>query len=74
MAAMLQLEAIGPRGEELAMAAGDATGIPTGFDPEFECATFDADSLEPEELKATVFEALGELDPEWQSHLRVLDE
>jgi hypothetical protein len=30
MAAMLQLEAIGPRGEELAMAAGDATGIPTG--------------------------------------------
>ena len=74
MAAMLQLEAIGPRGEELAMAAGDATGIPTGFDPEFECATFDADSLEPEELKTTVFEALGELDPEWQSHLRVLDE
>jgi hypothetical protein len=74
MAALLTLEAIGPRGEELSLAAGDATHVSVGFDPEFECATFDADSLDIEELKEVVFEALTDLDPDWGTHLRVLDD
>ena len=73
MASILTLEATGPKGEELASRAGDVTNIPVGYDPEFQCATFDADDLEPGELKTVVFEALGNLDPDWQSHLRVAD-
>jgi hypothetical protein len=72
--ALLYLEAIGPRGEELALAAGDAMDIPVGFDRDLNSATFDADSLELEELKTTVVEALAGLDPDWQSHLQVIDE
>jgi hypothetical protein len=73
MASILTLEAIGPKGEELAMAAGERAEIPVGFDPEFECATFDADSLDADQLQATVFEALNALDPEWQAHLRIAE-
>jgi hypothetical protein len=68
--AMLTLDAIGPRGEELAMEAGKITDIPVGFDPEFKCATFDSD-LPAEELQAIVFDALGGIEPGWQEHLRV---
>ena len=71
MASMLILDAIGPKGEELALQAGESTEIPVGFDSEFDCATFDSDSLEEQELQAVVFEALAAIDPEWQRHLRV---
>jgi hypothetical protein len=67
---LLTLDAIGPRGEELAMEAGKVTDIPVGFDPEFECATFDSD-LPEAELQAIVFDALGGIDPAWQEHLRL---
>jgi hypothetical protein len=73
MAAMLTLEAIGPKGEELADQAGDALDIPVGFDPEFECATFDATDLGEPELETAVFDALEALDPEWRTHLRVAE-
>jgi hypothetical protein len=71
MASILTLDAIGPKGEELAMQAGKTTDIPVGFDPEFECATFDSDGLEAGELQSTVFVALAGIDPDWQSHLRL---
>ena len=71
--ALLTLEAIGPKGEQLAMAAGKARGYPVGWDSEFECATFDADGIGDEELQAVVFEQLEALDPEWQSHLRLAE-
>lgn len=73
MASILTLDAIGPKGEELAMQAGKATDIPVGFDPEFECATFDSDGLEAGELQSTVFDALAGIDPDWQSHLRLAE-
>ncbi len=38
---MLILESIGPRGEELALAAADARGYPVGWDSEFNSATID---------------------------------
>lgn len=70
---MLILEATGPRGEKLAMQAGKVTDIPVGFDPEFECATFDSESLDEAELQGVVFDALGGIDPEWQAHLRLAE-
>jgi hypothetical protein len=70
--AILTLEAIGPRGEELAMQAGDNRAIPVGWDAEFSCATFDSD-LDAGELQTVVFEELARLDPDWQSHLRVAE-
>ena len=73
MAAMLILEGTGPRAEELAMKAGDATDIPVGWDSEFESATFDSDDLDEAELQRVVFEALDGIDPDWRSHLRVAD-
>ena len=72
--ALLYLEAVGPRGEELAFAAGDAMDVPVGFDPDLESATFDADSYGEDDLRETVIEALTELEPDWRSHLRVLDD
>ncbi|MGH2951869.1 MAG: hypothetical protein ACRDKX_07495 [Solirubrobacterales bacterium] len=66
---LVTLEAIGPKGEELALAAGEVTGTPVGFDAELECATFDSDSLEGAELEAVLFDALSGLDPEWREHL-----
>jgi hypothetical protein len=70
--AILIFEAIGPKGEELAMAAGEATEIPVGWDEEFSSATFDSDA-EPEELEALITEALDEIDPDWSSQLRPVD-
>ena len=72
--ALLILEATGPRGEELAMKAGDELDIPVGFDPEFESATFDSETIADEaELQTIVFEALGRIDPDWQSQLRLAE-
>lgn len=70
---LLTLEAIGSEGESLAMKAGDLTGIPVGFDPEFECATFDSSDIDGEELEAVVFDALEGIDADWRSHLRLAD-
>jgi hypothetical protein len=71
---MLILEATGPKGEELALAAGEARGIAVGFDPEFESATFDADGIDEAELQAVIFEELDSRDPDWRSHLQVVDD
>lgn len=70
---LLTLEAISARGEEMAMAAGERTGIPVGFDPEFECATFDSDTLDETELQEVVFKALAGIDPAWGEHLRLAE-
>ena len=70
---MLIFEASGPRGEELAMAAADATGIAVGWDEEFQSATFDSDDHDPEQLEAAITNALAELDPDWTTHLRAVD-
>jgi hypothetical protein len=71
--ALLFLEAIGPEGERLALEAGRLTEIPVGFDSEFNTATFDSDELDAAELEGVVFDALGGIDPDWRSHLRVAD-
>jgi hypothetical protein len=73
MPSMLTLEAIGPRGEALAMRAGEALDIPVGFDPEFDCATFDSDDHDEAGLEAAVFDALDAVDADWRSQLRVAD-
>jgi len=49
------------------------TDIPVGYDPEFDCATFDSDTLEGGELQAIIIDALAGIDPERQTHLRVAD-
>lgn len=71
--AILTLEAIGSDGERLAMAAGEELGVPVGFDPEFQCATYDSDGLGEEELQAAVFRTLSGIDPAWQEHLRLAE-
>ena len=71
--AMLILEATGPKGEELAMQAADAINVPAGWDSEFDSATFDSDEHGEDELQKIVFDALAEIDPDWQSHLRVVE-
>ena len=71
--ALLFLEAIGPDGERLALEAGRLTEIPVGFDSEFNTATFDSDELDAAELEGVVFDALGGIDPDWRSHLRVAE-
>ena len=53
------------------MKAGDELDIPVGFDPEFESATFDSETIADEaELQTIVFEALARIDPDWKSQLR----
>jgi hypothetical protein len=68
---LVTFDAIGPRGEQLALAAGETTDVAVGFDPELECATFGEDSLSDQELEAIVIDALSGLDPDWRAHLRV---
>ena len=70
---MLIFEATGPKGEELAMAAGEATGIAVGWDEEFSSATFDSDDHDPEEFEAVITEALDQIDPDWSSQLKIVD-
>ena len=71
---MLILEAIGPRGEELALAAADARGYPVGWDSEFDSATIDADGVDDDELRTVILEELDAQDPDWRSHLQVVDD
>jgi hypothetical protein len=70
---MLILEAVGPRGEELALGAADARGYPVGWDSEFNSATIDADGVDDDELRTVIFEELASRDPEWRSHLREVE-
>lgn len=70
---LLILEAIGPRGEELAMAVGEAHGFPVGWDSEFDSATFDVDGAEDGELQELIYEALERRDPDWRSHLQLVE-
>ena len=70
---LLTLEATGPEGERLAMAAGEKRDIPVGWDEEFQSATFDADGVDDDELQAVVFEELEDLDSDWRNHLRVAE-
>jgi hypothetical protein len=71
--AMLIMEAIGPRGEELALAAADAQGIAVGWDSEFNSATFDTDATSDEELEAQIVAELERREPDWRAHLRAVD-
>jgi hypothetical protein len=71
--AMLILEAIGPKGEELAMAAGQAIDVAVGWDEEFDSATFDSETHGDDEFEKVVTDALAEIDPDWQSQLRIVD-
>jgi hypothetical protein len=71
--AMLILEAIGPKGEELAMAAGEAIDVAVGWDEEFDSATFDSETHGDDEFEKVVTDALAEIDPDWQSQLRIVD-
>jgi hypothetical protein len=71
--ALLILAATGPRGEELALAAGKALDIPVGWDAEFDSATFDSDGHAEDELQAAVFEQLDSLDLDWRSHLELAE-
>jgi hypothetical protein len=70
---MLIMEAVGPRGEELAMAAGAAREIAVGWDSEFNSATFDADGIDDTELEAVIVEELDDRDPDWRLQLRLVD-
>jgi hypothetical protein len=71
--ALLFLEGIGPEGERIAMAAGAATGIEVGWDPDLNSATFDSPDQDDEGLQATVLDALAGVDSDWESHLRITD-
>jgi hypothetical protein len=71
--ALLTLESIGPEGEKLALEAGRVTEIYVGWDPDLECATFDADGYEEAELEGVLFDALNGLNPKWREHLRIAE-
>lgn len=68
---MLFMEAIGPEGERLALAAAERIGVPVGWDADLASATFDSDEHADEaSLREAVFAALAELDSDWASQLR----
>ena len=67
--ALLFLDGVGSNAEELALKAGEQTGIPVGFDSQEQVATFDSDDLDEAELQKTVYDALAAIDPDWGSHL-----
>ena len=71
--AMLILEATGSEGERLAMAAAEKTGIPVGWDREFNSATFDSD-LPDNEMQQQIFAALDEIDPAWRIQLQIVED
>ena len=75
--AQIFMEAIGPEGERLAMAAGEAVEeVVVGWDEEFSSATFDSDAYDPDtvlsedEVRQRVFAALDALDSDWRRHLK----
>jgi len=75
--AMVFLEAIGPEGERLAMAAGEAVDeVAVGWDEELGSATFDSDAYDPDvvlseaDVREKVFAALDAIDTDWRRHLR----
>ena len=75
--AMIFMEAIGPEGERLAMAAGEnVEEVVVGWDEEFSSATFDSDAYDPDvvlsedQVREKVFAALDAIDTDWRSHLR----
>ena len=71
---MLILNATGPKGEELAMAGGQADrDRRSDTTPEFDSATFDSDAYDEAELQGIVFDALGGIDSDWRSHLELAD-
>jgi hypothetical protein len=70
---MLILSATGPKGEQLALAAGESLGIAVGFDPEFESATFDSDEHDENALQEAVFAELDAADPDWRSQLELAE-
>lgn len=70
---LLILEAIGPRGEELAMAVSESHGFPVGWDSEFNSATFDVDGADQAELQDLIFTALDARDPDWRSQLHLVE-
>jgi hypothetical protein len=67
---IITFELIGPRGGELAEEAGRVTESAVGIDPDG-AATFDSDSLDGAELEAVIVDALGGIDSDWSSQLRV---
>ena len=74
---MIFMEAIGPEGERLALAAGEAVDeVAVGWDEEMRSATFDSDAHDPDavlgedEVREKVFAALDAIDTDWRRHLR----
>jgi hypothetical protein len=68
--AFLTFEAVGPRAEELAMEAGGAVDAAVGYDADLGAATFDSDELEAAALQDAI---LAEIDPDWESQLRLAE-
>jgi hypothetical protein len=71
--ALLFMESIGPNAEQLALEAGDAADVAVGYDSDLGSATFDSDAHDDAGLRDAVTEALASLDPDWQTHLRVVE-
>ena len=42
-------------------------------DGEFNSATFDTDEIDDSELEAVIVEELDDREPDWRSHLRLVD-
>jgi hypothetical protein len=72
--AMVILETIDARGEELAEQAADALGVAAGADPDFDSVTLDSEEHETDEaLAEDVVNALDDLDADWRSHLSIAE-
>ena len=78
--AMVFMEQVGPEGERLALAAGEAVEeVVVGWDEELSTATFDSDAYDPDvvlsedEVREKVFAALDALETDWRRHLRETD-
>jgi hypothetical protein len=69
---ILIMEATGSEGERLALEAGKVTDIAVGWDAELNSATFDSDAFDDAELEGIVFDALNGIDPDWRSHLQLV--
>jgi len=67
--ALLFLDGVGSTAEQLALVAGEQTGIPVGYDSTGQVATYDSDSHDEAGLQKAVFDALAAIDPDWSTHL-----